>query len=210
MTTPRRTHLVERLIGYAGFFRLFRYRLQFTRHDGHLSRVVEREVFERHDAVMVIPYDPVRQEVLLVEQFRAGAFANPARAADPWLLEFPAGMIEPGQTARDAARREVQEETGLNVADGDGTLRQLYCYFTSPGGCSERITLFIAHLDLVGYDPLPHRGNAHEDEDIKVHVVPVGDLMQLVDAGRIADASTLLGVVWLHKSLAVAAASVMQ
>ncbi len=194
---PRRTILLERITGYAGFFRLNRYRLQFERHDGTLSRPVEREVFERHDAVMVIPYDPVRKEVLLVEQFRAGAYANAVRTAHPWLLEFPAGMIEPGQSAPEAARRELQEETGLLVRDEPDALRQLYCYFTSPGGCSERITLFVAEVDLAGFETLTHRGNAHEDEDIKVHIVPTAHLATLVAQGQIADASTLLGVTWL-------------
>jgi ADP-ribose pyrophosphatase len=198
--SPRRVHLLEHIIGYAGFFRLIRYGLQFERHDGTMSRPIAREVFARGDAVMVIPYDPVRQEVLLVEQFRAGAYANAARTAHPWLLEFPAGMIEPGQSPEEAARREVSEETGLVVGDGAGALQQLYSYFTSPGGCSERITLFVAHVSLADFDTLPHRGNHHEDEDIKVHRVPVAELNRLIEAGQIADASTLLGVAALQLS----------
>ncbi|MCA3268987.1 MAG: NUDIX domain-containing protein [Thalassospira sp.] len=176
---------------YTGFFKATRYFLRHALHRGGMSALLSREVFERHDAVMVIPFDVAQQAVVMIEQFRPGAAVNSGHTGSPWLLEFPAGMIEPGQSAEDAARRECIEEIGLPVTN----LEKLYTYFTSPGGCSERLTLFCATVDSSKAGGI--QGLDSEHEDLKVVVVKLADLEAQIQNGAIADASTLLAVQWL-------------
>ena len=176
---------------YQGFFKATRYFLRHALHRGGMSALLSREVFERHDAVMVIPYDKAQQAVVMIEQFRPGAAVNPGHTGSAWLLEFPAGMIEPGQTPVAAAQRECAEEIGLPIAN----LEQLYTYFTSPGGCRERLTLFCASVDSRKAGGI--QGLATEHEDLKVVVVKLADLEAQIESGAIADASTLLAVQWL-------------
>lgn len=197
MPSTSRVQLIEQKTLWKGFFEVKGFRLQFGQPGGVMSDPVDRAVFVRHDAVMVIPLDAKLQKVAMVEQFRAGAFANPARRDDPWLYEFPAGMIEPGQAAADAARREVMEETGLEVQQ----LRHLSTFFTSPGGCSERISLYLANVELGGQQGGPGFGLASEQEDIYMHILPVAGLAPLVGSRRIADAASLLAVSWLQLHL---------
>src|SRR5687767_6122792 len=91
---------------YRGFFRMDQYQIRYDRFAGG-SDTVTREIFERGDAVAVLPYDPVRDEIVLVEQFRPGAIRYPE---SPWLLELIAGMLDEAQTPEQAAQREALEE----------------------------------------------------------------------------------------------------
>ena len=102
--------IIERATVYQGYFRVDRYRLRHSLFAGGMSAPIEREIFERGHAVAVLPYDSIRDEVVLIEQFRAGAYAAGRPA---WLLEIVAGIIEPGETRETVARRETQEEAGL-------------------------------------------------------------------------------------------------
>jgi ADP-ribose diphosphatase len=131
-----RFEVLERRVVFEGFFRIVRYRLRHRLFAGGTSAELVRELFERGEAAVVLPYDPVRQEVLLVEQFRVGAITRPE---DPWLLEPVAGMIEPGETAAGVARREAAEEAGLELRD----LVPIGSYYPSPGGSDEVCHAFV-------------------------------------------------------------------
>lgn len=189
ITPPeRRVEVLERQVVYDGHYRIVRYRLRHARFAGGMSPVLEREVFERGHAVAVLPYDPARDAVVLVEQFRIGALEAPA---DPWLLEPVAGVIEPGETPEAVAHREAREEAGLTLAE----LVHVCEYFVSPGGSTERCRVFIGRADLA------HAGGVHgladEGEDIRVHVVPLDDALAGIAGGRIRVASTLVALQWL-------------
>ncbi|SPW32349.1 ADP-ribose pyrophosphatase [Edwardsiella tarda] len=92
-----------------------------------MSGEVVREVFERGHAAVLLPYDPRRDEVVLIEQLRIPAYDS---SATPWLLEMVAGMIEPGESVEQVARREALEEAGITV----GRCRPVLSYLASPGG----------------------------------------------------------------------------
>ena len=128
--TDPRIEVLEKIPAYRGYFRVDSYRLRHRRFDGGWTPVLEREVFERGHAAALLPYDPRRDEVVLIEQFRVGALAA---GLDPWLIEIVAGIIEPGEAADEVARRETHEETGLNV----GRIERIAEVFVSPGGASE-------------------------------------------------------------------------
>ncbi|MFO7808437.1 NUDIX domain-containing protein [Guyparkeria sp.] len=183
---------------YRGFFSLQRYRLRFEQYDGSWSEPIEREIFERGHAVAVLPYDSERGEVVLIEQFRPGALDAPT---GPWLAEIVAGMIEPGESAEDVARRESDEEAGLAI----DKLYPLTRYWVSPGGTTESIYLFLARVDTARIDRDRNGlvdgrfGLDHEHEDIRVRVVPIEQALADVEGGRIVAAAPVIALLWLDR-----------
>ncbi len=173
---------------YQGHYRVDRYRLQHRRHDGGWSQELTREVFERGHAVAVLPYDPQRDEVVLIEQFRVGAHAA---GWAPWQLEVVAGIIDPGETAEDVARRESQEEAGLTVLE----LTPIADFLNSPGAVSQTERLFCGRVDATGAGGI--HGLADEGEDIKVVVVPFAELPALLAAKKVTNAPGLIALQWL-------------
>ena len=87
----------------------------------------------RHDAVCVLPYDPQRDRVVLIEQFRVGALG---KVDNPWLIELVAGLIDKDESPDEVARREAVEEAGLELAD----LWPVTRYFPSPGAATSAYT----------------------------------------------------------------------
>jgi ADP-ribose pyrophosphatase len=187
MTDPR-VEVIERKIVFDGFFKIVRYRLRHRLFAGGMGPELVRELFERDPAVVVLPYDPERAQVVLVEQFRIGALE---RDCDPWLLEPVAGMIEAGESAPEVARREAREEAGLELLD----LVPIGRYYPSPGGSSEICEAFIARVDSRGAGGL--FGLTDHGEDVSAHVVPLATALAWLDAGRIRVASTIITLQWL-------------
>lgn len=173
---------------YQGFFRLHRLTLSHPRFEGGRARI-QRELLDRGDAVCVLLYDPKRDAVVLVEQFRAGALT---KTDTPWLLELVAGIVEPGESAEDVARRESVEEAGVELAE----LIPITGYLPSPGGCDEWIELFCALIDA------PESGGVfgldEEGEDIKVHVIPAVDAFALVRQRVVNNAAAIIALQWLQ------------
>lgn len=184
--------ILARETAYQGCFRIDRYRLRHTLFEGGWSEPVTREVFERGHAAAVLPYDPARDQVLLVEQFRVGALAAEV-AGGPWLLELVAGIIESGETAEEVVRREAVEEAGCEL----GALERVCDYLVSPGGTSERTCLFVGRADL------GEAGGVHgldeENEDIRVHVIDAEEAIAMADDGRVANAAGVIGLYWLAR-----------
>ena len=177
---------------YAHFFAVEEYDLRFRRFDGSLSAPINRAAFVSGDAVTVLPYDPHRDRVLLVEQFRAGPFAR--GDLNPWLLEAIAGRIDPGETPEDAARREAEEEAGLALGD----LCEVACYYASPGAKTEYLYSYVAITDLADGSAGVF-GMADEAEDIRGHLMPFDRLMALVASGEVNNAPLILTALWLQR-----------
>jgi len=180
--------IVEHAVVFQGHFRVERYGLRFRRFDGGMSRVISREVFERGHAAAVLPFDPVRDEVVLLEQFRVGALNAPGQ---PWCLEPVAGIIEEGERAEDVARRETQEEAGLELL----ALLPICEYLASPGGSSERIALFLGRIDATKAGGV--HGLADEGEDIRSLVLPFDAAWREMMGRPVAVASLLIAMQWL-------------
>lgn len=177
---------------HAGFFGLDLWSLRHRRFDGGMSPLLVREVFVMGDAVTVLPYDPVRDRVLLIEQMRMG----PLGRGDPlpWQLEAIAGRIDPGETPEDAARREAVEEAGLTL----GALEKVAEYYPTPGAVTEYLYSYLALCDLPD-GVAGVFGAAEESEDIKGHLVPFDRLVAVMAAGEIGNAPLLLTVLWLQR-----------
>ncbi len=182
-----RFEVIEMQTRYKGYFQIDLYRFRHKRFDGSWSGVIEREVFERGHAAAVLPYDPERDQVVLIEQFRAGALAADQ---EPWQQEVIAGIIDPGETAAEVVRREAVEEAGCHLQD----LETIGTYFVSPGGCSETVALFCARVDADGLGGL--HGLAEEDEDIRVRVVSSDRALEELAAGTFANATAVLCLQW--------------
>ena len=184
----RQVRVVDRKLAYDGYFKIIRYRLAHSLFAGGDTPELSREIFERGCAVAVLPYDPDRDKVVLIEQFRPGALGV---ESDPWLIETIAGIVEPGEALEDVAKREAQEEAGLVL----GTLEPIARYFASPGGSTETVDLFAARVDAADAGGL--FGLSDEGEDIKVHVISSDEAFSWLADGRIKVATTIIALQWL-------------
>ncbi len=181
--------IIKREIAYQGFFRLEKFTLKHTLYQGGWSQDITRELFMRGNCVAVVLYDPDRDEVVLIEQFRAGAVLVPERA---WLVEIVAGAIEEGETPEAVALRESEEEAGCTVQD----MMLIKEFYTTPGGSSERISLFCGRVDTSELGGV--HGLDHEDEDILVSVVKFNEAFAMVEDGRIESGIAIIALQWLY------------
>lgn len=186
--------IVERTPVFEGFFKMLRLRLRHRLYRGGWSREFERELFVRGAAVGVLLYDPQRELVGLTEQFRVGALERPG---GPWCLEVVAGMVEPDESLREVARREVFEESGLQVDE----LHFIHTYMPSPGGSAERLHLFCALTDLRDAEGV--FGLPEENEDIRLRVFPLQAVLDEMASGgpegcAIDNAASIISLQWLQ------------
>jgi len=180
--------IIKETICYNGFFRLTTVELRHTLYKGGWSQPITRELFQRGNCVAVLLYDPDRDEVVIIEQFRVGAIQITDQA---WLLEIVAGAIETGETAEEVAYRESVEEAGCEIQE----LVKINDFFTSPGGTSELLSLFYGKVDTT------HVGGIHgldeEDEDIAVTTMKFDDVYQILLDGKILSAIPIIAIQWL-------------
>jgi ADP-ribose pyrophosphatase len=173
---------------FQGYFRVDRYRLRHRTFAGGWSAEMVREVFERGHAVVVLLYDPDRDQIALIEQFRPGAYAA---GWHPWLIECVAGIIEEGEDPDDVARRETEEEAGASPAD----LIHIGDYLVTAGGSSESCKLYCAKVDCSKIEGI--HGLEHEGEDIRTLVVSAAEALAMVRDGRVNNAMAVVAIQWL-------------
>ncbi|MDA0787672.1 MAG: NUDIX domain-containing protein [Proteobacteria bacterium] len=183
----RNVDLIDRTTVFQGYFRIDQYKLRHETFAGGMSEEIVREVFERGHAAAALPYDPARDEIVLLEQFRVGALAA---GREPWLIEVVAGIIEDGETAEDVARRETLEEAGLDVTD----LERATSILVSPGGTSETLELYCARVDTT--DAGGVFGLDDEVEDIRAFVLPGSEVEGLLASGQVNNATAVIALQW--------------
>ncbi|WP_198679805.1 ADP-ribose diphosphatase [Aliidiomarina minuta] len=173
---------------HQGFFKTTLYRLQHRLFKGGWSEEIEREVMDRGHAVVVLPYDPVRDEIVMLEQFRVGALAT---SESPWLIELVAGMTESDESIENVAHRELDEEAGLTC----DRLTYAMSYLSSPGGLTERIYIYMARVDAT--QASLYGGLDSEHEDIRIQPVAREQVMQMLECGVLDNAATVIALQWL-------------
>ena len=186
--TGRAFQVLRREAVFQGHVRVDRVTFRHTLHRGGWSAPLTREVMDRGHAAVVLPYDPARDAVVLIEQARAGALNDPA---GPWTLEAVAGIIDQGETAVTTARREAIEEAGLTVTD----LARVGDILVTPGALTERFEIFIGRIDATGVGGI--HGLDHEGEDIRVLDVSFDAAMAMVADGRVRVSHTVIALLWL-------------
>ena len=179
--------LINRESVYTGFFNIDKCRIKHDLYQGGEVEI-QRELFHRGDAVAVLLYDPAKDKVVMVEQFRVGAIED---EQGPWLLEIVAGIVEENESIKDVAQRECKEEAGLDVH----SFETISSFYSSPGGCSEKIYLMCGLVDSKLAEGV--HGLDHEGEDIKVSVHDFEDINQLLASDRISSAIPIIALQWL-------------
>lgn len=177
---------------YDGFYKVDELIFDHPTFSGDMIHDVRREVVVRLDAVAVLPYDPVNDQLLLTRQIR---IASAGKSESPWVIELIAGLVDKTDEAFiNVAEREAKEEAGLSISN----LQPICDFFTSVGGSNEKLYLFLALTDLSnagGYFGLPE-----EHEDIEAFVVSRDDAMTMLENGEIQTASTIIALQWLDRN----------
>ena len=189
MSANMKWSAIKKNIRYKGFFKLTEVELQHDLFAGGKTPVLVREIIDRGHAVAVLPYDPVRDEVVLIEQFRIGAGED---SEGPWLIEVIAGYQEPGESAEEVVHREALEEAGCLLSD----VELMYSCYSSPGGSNERVSLFFARTDSSNIGGI--HGLDEEGEDIRVHVLSSQQAFDWLDNGRIDSAMPIISMQWFR------------
>jgi ADP-ribose pyrophosphatase len=181
--------ILEAKTAFERYLRIDVFRFRHRLFSGEWSGMRSYDVLRRGRAVAIVLYDPDRDSVVLVEQFRLPALLA---GSSPWQIEAAAGMIDTDEAPEAVASRETQEETGLSLI-GEPVMIQLY--LPSAGGSEESVTLFCGRVDSTLAAGV--HGLAEEHEDIRVVVKPVAEVEALLDAGAIENGHTLIGLYWL-------------
>lgn len=180
--------LMRHEVAFQGYFKVGRYFFRHSLHRGGQSGVISREVFERGQAGAVLPYDPARDEVVLIRQFRAGSYVA---GHHPFTWEAVAGIIEANETAEVMVRRESVEEAGLQL----GEVLPIANVMLTPGACSESCQIFLGRIDSTkagGVFGLPSEG-----EDILVKVVPFTEAYAMLERNEVDNAVGVIALQWL-------------
>ena len=188
-SVEKKVDIIERSNEYKGFFRLERLVLSHSRFNGGMTRPIAREVMHIGPAVVVLPYDPALDQIVMIEQFRCGAMQHPG---GPWMLEAPAGLGEQDEAAIDTAVRELREECGLATQ----AIEAIGSYAATPGAVNERADLFIAKIDSKAAGGV--HGLPHEDEDIRSIVIAADTAFEWLESGRIVAANAVISLRWLQ------------
>ncbi|MGB0497051.1 MAG: gamma-glutamylcyclotransferase [Rubricella sp.] len=176
---------------YADFFTVRDYTLRHRQFDGGVSEPLDRAVWMAADAVTVLPWDPVSDNVLLLEQFRPAPLARGDAA--PWLIEPVAGRIDGREPPEAAARREAEEEAGLTL----GPMEEIAAYYPSPGIATEHVRSFVARADLSRHAEGIH-GEVGEGEDIRTLILPLAEAEAALAQGEIRVGPLVMSLFWLR------------
>jgi ADP-ribose pyrophosphatase len=180
--------LLGRVICHSGFLTLASYRLRHSLYGGGCSGVCERECLEAPNAAAVMLYDPIRDQVVMVEQFRVGALGL-GRGA--WLVEPAGGVIAAECDPAQAGLREVHEETGCPAWG----IESIASFYVSPGFTTQRLHLFCALTDASA--AAGHHGISAEGEDTRVIVLEADHAIAGIGGGRMDTMPAIMALQWL-------------
>ncbi len=181
--------ILERKNCFSGFYKLDRLKIRHKLFSGEEGPILSRELFVRPDAVCMLPYDPVLDKVIFVEQMRVGAVE---KSANPWMLELVAGLIDKeGEDPENVAYREAIEEANLEITE----LLPITRYYPSVGGSNEYIYLYLGICDSSKAGGV--HGLKEEGEDIRTHVWTYKEAVKNLNKGLIQNAAGIIALQWL-------------
>ncbi len=175
----------RRVRAYDGHFKVDQCIIQHELFAGGNSGDLKRERVSRQNSVAVLPYDPHRDEVVLIEQFRVGPLEQDA---NPWLVEVIAGLVEEGESLEEVAYREAIEEADCKIEK----LYHVSSFYPSPGGFAELSHVYIGKTNTSGLGGI--HGAVHEGEDIRVCVVSSQQAVDMLSEGVIRSAIPMIAL----------------
>ena len=178
---------------YKGFFSVEEHDLSYRKFNNQQSSILTRSALISSDAVIVLPYDPVNDRILLIEQFRAGPYVKGDE--NPWVLEPIAGLIDEGETPESAGIREAQEEALLEIKRLELVARS----YPSPGISTEFFHQYIGIVELLDSSDLI-AGLSSENEDIRSHIFEYEQFFEMIESGKVKVGPLILLGLWLSKN----------
>jgi ADP-ribose pyrophosphatase len=172
---------------YSGFFSLNKYEFTHKKHNGEWTSNVYREIFSGAHVSTLLPYDPIKKEIILIQQFRAGVLS---RYDEDYLLEIVAGIIDVGEKPEETAKRECFEETGCEVKK----IHPIQSYFPAPGSSESYYHLYLGEIQT--FDGERIRGLEKENEDILVKSFKIDEVRQMLKEKKIINGLTLVALQW--------------
>ena len=172
---------------YSGFFSLNKYEFTHKKHDGEWTSTVDREIFSGSNVSTLLPYDPIKKEIILIQQFRAGVLS---RYDEDYLLEIVAGIIDEGENPEETAIRECFEETGCEVKK----IYPIQSYFPAPGSSESYYHLYLGEIQA--FDGERIKGLKKENEDILVKSFKIDEVRQMLKEKKIMNGVTLIALQW--------------
>jgi ADP-ribose pyrophosphatase len=172
---------------YSGFFSLNKYEFTHKKHDGEWTGTVDREVFSGAHVSTLLPYDPIKKKIILIQQFRAGVLS---RYDEDYLYEIVAGIIDEGENPKETAIRECFEETGCEVKK----IHPIQSYFPAPGSSESYYHLYLGEIQA--FDGERIRGLEKENEDILVKSFKIDEVRQMLKEKKIINGLTLVALQW--------------
>jgi ADP-ribose pyrophosphatase len=188
---PRKVECQKTEVLADAYFRYEQLTLRTETFAGTLSPPFKREVLRSGRAVVVLLYDPVAQQLILIEQFRVGAYVNDLSSA--WILECVAGLVDDGETNEATARREAREETGCDV----GRLEYIGAYLSSPGLSDELVSIYVGEVDAARAGGV--HGHVSEGEDIRTIIFSVEEALAAADHGAVVNIMAQLALLWFAR-----------
>ena len=190
-----RTHALShaKRVVYKGFFSVEEHDLSYRKFNNQQSSILTRSALISSDAVIVLPYDPVNDRILLIEQFRAGPYVKGDE--NPWVLEPIAGLIDEGETPESACIREAQEEAHLEIKRLELVARS----YPSPGISTEFFHQYIGIVELLDKSDLI-AGLSSENEDIRSHIFEYEQFFEMIESGKVKVGPLILLGLWLSKN----------
>ena len=188
---PEKVELQKTELLAAGHLGLERLTLRTETFAGGWSEVMEREVLLSGRAVVILLFDPRARQLILIEQFRLGAYLN--QLPSSWVLECAAGKVDEGETSEEAARREAKEETGCIV----GRIERVGAFLSSPGISDELVTIYIGETDSSKAGGI--HGEEEEQEDIRTLRLGVDEALAAADQGVVVNVMTQVALLWFAR-----------
>ncbi len=196
----RDVELIGKKKSFKGYFEIISYELKHRLFRGGWGEKIKREVFERGHAASALLYDPERDQIVLIEQFRVGAYAAldtewyDKENMSPWLIEVVAGIIEEGESPEAVIRRECIEEAGCEITD----IIPICQYLVTPGGSSEIMFSFCGRVSSSGISGI--YGMPNEGEDIRAFALNSAEAFEMLETAKIHNSMTIIPLQWFQKN----------
>lgn len=180
-------NIIDKKKLYRGFFELNQLTFKHKKHDGSWSKPLIREVFGGAHVATVLPFDPLTNKIILLDQVRVGLLE---KNCDPITKEIVAGIINKNETPEEAAIRECKEEIGCEIKN----LLKIHSYYPTPGSSQSYYHLFLGEVESFKGERI--LGMKEEDEDIMARCYSIKKVKSMLNNGKIINGLTLIALQW--------------